>query len=154
MIVMEIPDNSCVLRPFFISLENFSRVVSFIERNPGGAVEFLMFVGPVKSGKSSMLHRALPFLIEKYSPDTGFRPFIVRFSFFLNQRPDRAALTLVQDVVAQALSELGIVIENVPTDSTLALVRLPSIMGLIARRVKAEGATMWLLIDELQVLKR
>jgi hypothetical protein len=108
----------------------------------------LMLTGPVKSGKSRIVHHVLPgMLAARYAaaPSSVRRPVIFRHTFILGAAEERAAETLVAKLQKFALGE-GI---SLAKPATPVIDDLPSVAAELARGVHQAGGELWLLFDEL-----
>lgn len=108
-----------------------------------------VLTGPVKSGKTDVLHLLLPSIIAQVHSASKRRPLIMRFTFNLGHGPEMAALALLQKAQMVA-SSLGISIPFVES-SIWALNNFPEILGGLARDLTMMNAELWLLMDECQV---
>lgn len=110
----------------------------------------MVLTGPVKSGKTDVLNLVLPSIIAREHLSGGRRrPFIVRFTFDLRQRPELAAATLL-DAVKVAVAPLGITV-NVERSPDWALRNVTRVLGDVADAIMNMDAELWLLMDECQV---
>ena len=110
-----------------------------------------MLTGPVKSGKTDVLHLVLPCIIAREHSSSKRRPVIVRFTYDLRQGPEMAALRLIRKVKTAAAA-LGIPIA-VHIDDTpgSAFDNVDDILGSLADALLKINAELWLLMDECQV---
>ena len=114
------------------------------------ALQVMVLSGPVKSGKTDVLQLVLPSIIAReHSSGNRLRPFIVRFTFNLRQRPELAALTLL-DAVKAAAAPLGVTVHAEPT-SGWALRNVSRVLGDFADALVTMNAELWLLMDKCQV---
>ncbi len=137
--------------PFFLDEAAFGQLEGFVRERPSLEPQLLVLAGPVKSGKTAVLHSVLPSLIaDAYRAGKTPRPFILRFSFDLRSRPEAAALALLERA-REASAGLGITL-SISTDTGWALRHLDWVMTTLARALAEQrGAQLWLLLDECQV---
>lgn len=114
-----------------------------------GLLQVLILTGPVKCGKTDVLHLVLPSIIALEHTASQPRPFIFRFTFDLRQGPEMAALTLLEAAKRAALS-FSVPIDYAPG---WALRNIDAILGELALALVKKNAELWLLMDECQVLK-
>lgn len=137
--------------PFFLSIDALKQLRDFVVEKPSNQPQLLVLVGPVKSGKTAVLHRILPALIAADHRDCHSpRPVILRFSFNLRAGPALAAKQLLDDAAGIAASFRVHV--KVP-DIEGAYSGFAYLMKEIAEGVQANGGRLWLLLDECQVRK-
>ncbi len=148
MMVASLPLTLSVTAPFYLTpLEHFG-LMRFLREPSSIAPRMLMLTGPVKSGKSRIVHDVLPrMLAAQYAaaPATVRRPVIFRHTFALGDDEERAAETLVAKLHKFALSE-GI---RLAKPATPFIDDLPNVAAELALGVHLAGGELWLLFDEL-----
>jgi hypothetical protein len=111
----------------------------------------MMLTGPVKGGKTDVLHLVLPSIIAQEHGSSKRRPFILRFTFDLRESPEMAAATLLE-ATKRAAAPLGISVE-VEYAPGWALRNIHVVLGGVATELLKRNAQMWLLMDECQVFR-
>ena len=148
MMVASLPLTLSVAAPFYLTpLEHYG-LVRFLQEPPSIAPQMLMLTGPVKSGKSRIVHDVLPrMLAARYAtaPTTVRRPVIFRHTFVLGAAAEAAAEGLVDSLLECALSE-GVALRR-PYGKGLLI--LPYVAAELAQGVHQKGGELWLLFDEL-----
>ena len=108
-----------------------------------------MLTGPVKSGKTDVLHLVLPSLIAREHSSRSRRPLILRFTFDLRQGPEIAAATLL-DTVKAAAAPMGIAVQ-LEYAPGWALRNMARVLAGFANALVEMHAELWFLMDECQV---
>ena len=138
------------IRTVFLPPGAYEQLVHFVQERPDEEPQLLVLVGPVKSGKTTVLHKLLPsIIVSEHGTTRGARPVILRVSFGNGMLPDQAALMLVENTAAIA-APLGVRI-TMPGSASEALRRLDVFMADLAGGIRANGSLLWLLLDEVQV---
>jgi hypothetical protein len=148
LMVASLPLTHTVAAPFYLTPLEHSRLVGFLEEPPSRTPQMLMLTGPVKSGKSSIVHDVLPrMLAARYAsaPTTVRRPVIFRHTFVLGAAEERAAESLVARLMECAHKE-GVTVYKPLTSSLDAI---PYVAAELAQAVHQAGGELWLLFDEL-----
>jgi hypothetical protein len=137
--------------PMFLSPDALTQLQQFVDEPPHPRQpQLLVLVGPVKSGKSTVLHHILPAVVaQAYSAGGTPHPVIVRVTFNLRAPPAEAAMKLVENA-AEAAARFGVT-SAMPHTPQEALRRLDTILGTLAEGIEAQGGRLWLLLDECQV---
>jgi hypothetical protein len=148
MMVASLPLASSLAAPFYLTPLEHHGLASFLEEPPSIAPQMLMLTGPVKSGKSRIVHDVLPrMLAARYAaaPTTVRRPVIFRHTFILGVAENAAAEGLVTQLQKFALGE------GIPLAKPAApfIVDLPHVAAELAQGVHRAGGELWLLFDEL-----
>ena len=107
----------------------------------------LVFMGPPKCSKTTMMHEVLPRLVVASNPKLS--PVFVRIVLDMKSPPAQAW----QRIRAQLrrVSEAFGIIARAPSDSELFDL-LPDFAFDVATGLQGQGRCLWLLIDECQVL--
>ena len=130
--------------PYFVPVDAFIQLVQFVEEVPP---QVAAIVGPVRCGKSTVLHSVLPALVANDHRTRGTPPPLILDCSFNNfGDPDYAAQKLVA-VLSMRASAVGVHVE----DPSPALLGLDTCMGDVALAVSDKGYRLWLLLDECQV---
>lgn len=141
--------------PFFLTPESFRRLDDFArEEHLDKGSRVLVIGGPVKSGKTTVLHEVLPALVAAHRQKGSAlpEPVIMRFTFYEVGLPEAAADRLVKEAIRLA-AVFGIHITG-PSSQSDALNRMDIFLDIICRQFHASGRQLWLLLDEVQVSKR
>jgi hypothetical protein len=135
--------------PFFLATSTYEKLVDFVQEIPGPDPRVMILTGPVKSGKTDVLHLVLPSIIARERGVKKRRPFVVRFTCDLRQGPEHAARALLEEAKrASAPMGISVQLEYAPG---WALRNIDAILGSIADQLVERNAEMWLLMDECQV---
>jgi hypothetical protein len=146
--VASLPLTRSAVAPFYLTPLQHHGLVRFLREPASTAPQMLMLTGPVKSGKSRIVHDVLPrMLAAQYAaaPTTVRRPVIFRHTFALGAAEDAAAECLVDSLIECARSE-GVALRR-PYGKGLHI--LPAVAQQVARVVQRAGGELWLLLDEL-----
>jgi hypothetical protein len=135
--------------PFFLTKSAYKQLVDFVQELPGPDPQAMMLTGPVKGGKTDVLHLVLPSIIAREHSASKRRPCILRFTFDLRQGPETAAESLLE-AVRRAVAPLGIPVQ-IEYARGWALRNIHDILGGVAKELVKKNAQMWLLMDECQV---
>ena len=148
MMVASLPLTPSVEAPFYLTpLEHYG-LMRFLQEPPSIAPQMLMLTGPIKSGKSRIVHDVLPrMLAAQYAaaPTIVCRPVIFRHTFVLGAAEDAAAENLVGRLMECARKE-GLTLDKPLTSSLDAI---PYVAAELAQGVHRAGGELWLLFDEL-----
>ena len=148
MMVASLPHTHHAEAPFYLTpLEHFG-LMRFLREPCSTAPQMLMLTGPIKSGKSRIVHDVLPrMLAARYAaaPTTVRRPVIFRHTFALGAAGDAAAESLVGRLMECAQKE-GVTLYKPLTSSLDAI---PYVAAELAQGVHRAGGELWLLFDEL-----
>ena len=128
--------------PFFLGQKQYVTLKSFVDGPLMPHVpKLVVFVGPIKSGKSALLFDVLPGLIAaQYAAVGGPTPVIFRFTFALALPPAQAAMSLLREA-SRFAATLGFSIGN-PVDPEDALFSLGRFMGRFALGIANRGASL------------
>ena len=140
--------------PFYLTLQEHSDVMAFLSKRPSPAPQMLLLVGPIKCGKTSLLHTVIPRLLAARCAAAGLAqattprpvPFSYTFPHALPAEP--AAEHFVWELLAFA-GRIGIAMEAQPPRPGSFLDAMPRLAALAAERVHERGGELWLLLDEL-----
>lgn len=145
----KLPDGT--LRPFYLLPDAYKQLQDFVSEAPASETpQVLVLTGPVKCGKTTVLHHVLPSIIaDAYRHKKTPEPVILRFTFDLKTRPADAALSLLE-AAKKIASAKGLPLE-LEYQPGWALRNLDSSLGTLAFYLKRNGAQLWLLLDECQV---
>ena len=127
-------------------------LMRFIDGHSMVTEHLLLLMGPIKSGKSTVLSEVIPGLIMANLKDGVPRPAFLIHVFGPTSEPDDAAHSLL--LAAQRLaSQLGIPLRvgDRPHDSLLTM---DVTLGELADAVARQGRRLWILLDEVQVRPR
>lgn len=140
--------------PFFLRHEQHDMLKMFVcGRQMPDVPKLAVLVGPIKSGKSSVLFNVLPGMIAAHHAAAGGPiPVIFRFTFPLSHSPSQAATALVREA-SRFAAALGFPIGS-PVDPDDALYCLGSFMGRLSLGIAKRGGELCLLLDEVQVRAR
>lgn len=150
----ELPLDDDSTAPVYLSKEQHSRLVRFIDEAPSTRPQLLMPVGTIKSGKSTVLSQLLPrMLAAAHSNSTRAsrsrrRPVLFSYRFRLRLSAPEAARDL-QTALANFARDIGLPFRKAAT-ALDALGTLASKMEQFAKLIKEGGGELWLLLDELQ----
>ena len=148
IMVASLPLTRSAVAPFYLTPLQHHGLVRFLREPASTAPQMLMLTGPVKSGKSRIVHDVLPgMLAAQYAaaPTTVRRPVIFCHTFALGAAEDAAAECLVDSLIECARSE-GVALRR-PYGKGLHI--LPAVAQQVARVVQRAGGELWLLLDEL-----
>jgi len=148
--VAQLPVSPAVTVPFFLTPDQHRVVSDWATRQLSDVPCFLLPVGTVKSGKSTLLDRVLPGIAAAQFEAAGpgaRRPVIMYMS--LNVSSDAtASYDMLVEVVHHACDAFGLPV-TLPTKSS-PWVGAPNFMAHVARQLYDANACLWLLIDEFQ----
>ena len=148
MMVARLPLTSSVTAPFYLTPLEHNELVRFLQEPPSIAPQMLMLTGPVKSGKSRIVHDVLPRMLSaQYSaaPSKFRRPVIFCHSFILGADGDAAAEELIGSLLECSLTE-GVALRR-PFGKAIHI--LPIVAQQLAKKVHNAGGELWFFLDEL-----
>ena len=148
MMVASLPLTPSVTAPFYLTPLEHCGLMRFLRESSSIIPQMLMLTGPIKSGKSRIVHDVLPrMLAAQYAaaPATVRRPVIFCHTFDLGAAEEAAAEFLVGRLIECAHNE-GVTLYKPLTSSLNAM---PYVAAELARVVHRAGGQLWLLFDEL-----
>ena len=122
----------------------------FLQEPTSIVPQMLMLTGPVKSGKSRIVHDVLPrMLAAQYAADAATvpRPVIFRHTFVQGADEESASQGLVDALLERARKE-GLPLLR-PLPGSKCLLAFPHLAAELAQAVHRAGGKLWLLLDEL-----
>ena len=136
--------------PFYLTQLEHAGILRFLEGEPSATPQMLMLTGPVKCGKSTLVHHVLPGMLaaRRNVPAGGAasrRPFIFRHTCRQGLDGERAADSLVHSLLDFAYRQ-GIALHR---PLLPGLDALPDVAAQLALGVHNAGGELWLLLDEL-----
>jgi len=139
--------------PFFLTPGTYQQLVHFVQEVPGPDPQVMILTGPVKGGKTDVLHLVLPSIIaQEHSASKTRRPFIISFTFDLRERPEMAAVKLLQ-AAKRAAAPLGITVQ-LDDAPGWGINNIDDVLGGLADELVKQNAQLWLLMDECQVCSK
>ena len=136
-------------RPFYLTLQEHSDLADFLRARPSDVPQMLVLVGPIKCGKTRLVHTVIPRLLAARA-EAAAAPRPVPFSYTFPQAlsAELAAQHFVGELLGFA-RDIGIAMEAHPSPSESCLDAMPRLAAMAAVRVHARGGELWLLLDEL-----
>ena len=154
MMVAAIPD---IQGPFYLPVKAHGKIVNWIQDCGLLSIpDLLAIVGPVKSGKSELLHSVIPGIIAQQFKDEQrlptksiFEPVIIKLSCNLGGDPSQFAWDLIAEIHT-TVSPFGVMVA-IPANPAIALLNLKHVVHRVARDMRAQKKQLYLLLDEMQV---
>ena len=122
MMVASLPLTLSMTAPFYLTLLEHYGLMRFLQEPPSIVPQMLMLTGPVKSGKSRIVHDVLPrMLAAQYAaaPTTVRRPVIFRHTFALGASEEFASEGLVHALLECARKEGCLLLRPLPGSKSL-----------------------------------
>ena len=141
-------------RPFYLTQQEHSDLLRFLSEPPSDTPQILLLVGPIKCGKTRLVHTIIPrLLVARHAaaaPTDAAAPRPVLFSYtFPHALPaEEAAQHFLGELLAFARNS-GLAMEAQPPRAGLCLDAMPRLAAQAAERAHARGWELWLLLDEL-----
>ena len=155
VMVATLPQGGGAEAPIFLTLEQHSGLLRFIDGSPSRIPQMLMVTGTIKTGKTVIVHEILPRLLASRSDSprpcqvrVRPRPVIFSYAFPLGRGPDDAAHHLMRAFAVFARSIHAPF--DVPATASDSLDGFPAAVAEFAERIRKGGGELWLLLDELQ----
>jgi DNA polymerase III delta prime subunit len=146
MMVAPSIEGSSVVGPVFVTEDALRTMQQYVDHKT--TVNSLVFMGPPKCSKTTMLHEVLPRLVVASNPKMS--PVFVRIVFTLGTKP-REAWLRIKNRLAKVARAFEIIVD-VPSDANTAD-ELDDFALDVATGLQKQGLRLWLLIDECQVLR-
>ena len=140
--------------PFYLTPQEHADVTAFLCERHRFTPQMLLLVGPIKCGKTSLLHTVIPLLLAAQCAAAALaqaaapRPVPFSYTFPRALPAEPAAEHFVCELLAFA-GRIGIAMEAHPPRSGSFLDAMPRLAALAAERVRERGGELWLLLDEL-----
>lgn len=156
MVAKSVP-NSSIVGPMFLPKLAHDQLAQFVRHSMHMAMEpsqALVFLGPPKSGMTTVLHELLPRMVAAHPSD--FTPVFVRITFEFGDTPERATKRIWEALrdVANAFDFPGHDRVDIPAKTTFEHSRfeVPILIEQLAYSFEYSKHQLWLLLDEFQVL--
>lgn len=131
--------------PFFLTQDQHDVIDAFVAIEETDDHRLLLLTGPIKSGKTAVLHDVIPGWIGKYRSAFLLNPVIFRYSFPLHTPVSMACEGFLAAFKNFAKS-LGIALDKADNPLSQFAERVIH----LSNQIREHGGKLWLLLDECQ----